>query len=163
MDTLTNLSVALGHALLQRSYKLALAESCTGGLASATITDIAGSSAWFDRGFITYSNASKLDMLNVDAKTLAEHGAVSEETAVEMALGALQHSDANISGSITGIAGPSGGSTNKPVGTVCFSWAVKNGRVVTSTMHFTGNRQEIRHQAVIQLITGLIEILAQQD
>ncbi|MCL4163702.1 UNVERIFIED_CONTAM: hypothetical protein GTU68_050606, partial [Idotea baltica] len=101
---------------------LALAESCTGGLASAAITDVAGSSNWFDRGFITYSNAAKESMLSVQTNTLETFGAVSVETALEMALGALANSNATIAASITGIAGPSGGSKEKPIGTVCFAW-----------------------------------------
>lgn len=160
MDILSNLSIQLGHALQKHGYKLALAESCTGGMASAAITEIAGSSEWFDRGFITYSNASKQDLLKVSSNTIATYGAVSEETAKEMALGALNHSLADIAASITGIAGPSGGSTEKPVGTVCFAWSTKVGHSTTITEHFIGNRQEIRHQAVIQLITGLINTLA---
>lgn len=160
MDILTNLSIQLGHALQKHGYKLALAESCTGGMASAAITEIAGSSDWFDRGFITYSNASKQDLLNVSSNTLAAYGAVSEETAKEMALGALNHSHADVAASITGIAGPTGGSAEKPVGTVCFAWAKKDGLSETITEHFIGNRQEIRYQAVIRLITGLINTLA---
>ena len=160
MDNLASLSASLGIALKKHGYMLTLAESCTGGLAAAAVTDIAGSSDWFDRGFVTYTNDAKQDMLDVSPTTLVKQGAVSEETALEMAVGALGHSQADIAGSITGIAGPSGGSTNKPVGTVCFSWAIKNGQIITSTEHFTGNRQEIRHQDVIRLITGLIDILA---
>jgi len=156
---LINLAKALGNTLQKNGKLLALAESCTGGLASAAITDIAGSSAWFDRGFITYSNAAKKDMLGVSAQTLEQHGAVSEETALAMATGALKHSQATIAGSITGIAGPSGGSAGKPVGTVCFAWASKDGVTITSTEHFTGNRQDIRQQAVIKLITGLLDAL----
>lgn len=159
MDKLTDLSVALGIALQKRGAMLALAESCTGGLAAAAITDIAGSSAWFDRGFVTYSNASKQEMLAVSAKTLAQHGAVSEQTAIEMAAGALKQSHAKIAGSVTGIAGPGGGTTNKPVGTVCFAWSTENGHSNSSTEHFSGNRQEIRHQAAIRLISSLIDAL----
>lgn len=160
MDILTNLSIQLGHALQKHGYKLALAESCTGGMASAAITEIAGSSGWFDRGFITYSNASKQDLLHVSSNTLAAYGAVSEETAKEMALGVLKHSNADIAASITGIAGPTGGSAEKPVGTVCFAWLNKDGHSETTTEHFIGDRQSIRHQAVIRLITGLIRTLA---
>jgi nicotinamide-nucleotide amidase len=159
MDSLTNLTKELGQTLQKRGYMLALAESCTGGMASATITDIAGSSAWFDRGFVTYSNAAKQDMLEVSAATLEKYGAVSEEAAQEMAVGALKHSLAYITGSITGIAGPTGGSATKPVGMVCFAWATEDGRSITSTEYFTGNRQEIRQQAVVKLITGLLDAL----
>lgn len=159
MDNLNNLSIQLGAALQKHGYKLALAESCTGGMASAAITEIAGSSDWFDRGFITYSNASKQDLLNVSSSTLATYGAVSEETAKEMALGALNYSHADIAASITGIAGPSGGSAEKPVGTVCFAWTTKDGRSKTFSEHFIGTRQTIRHQAVTRLVTDLINAL----
>lgn len=160
MDTLTHLSTQLGVELQKHGYKLALAESCTGGMVSAAITEVAGSSDWFDRGFVTYSNASKQELLKVSSNTLAKYGAVSEETAKEMALGALKNSHANIAASITGIAGPSGGSEEKPVGTVCFALSTKEGHLETMTEHFKGNRQEIRHQAAIRLITSLINTLA---
>jgi nicotinamide-nucleotide amidase len=159
MDALINLSNQLGEALKEKKYMLALAESCTGGLTAATITDIAGSSAWFDCGFVTYSNAAKQAMLNVASITLEQYGAVSEETAQEMVLGALNNSHADIAGSITGIAGPTGGSIQKPVGTVCFAYAMKNGRLITTTKHFTGNRQQIRHQSVIQMMNGLMDLI----
>ena len=159
MDALIKLSMQLGQALKEKNLTLALAESCTGGLASAAITDIAGSSAWFDRGFVTYTNAAKQSMLNVSEKTLIQYGAVSEKTAEEMAIGALKNSLADIAGSITGIAGPTGGSIDKPVGTVCFAYALKNGYVRTTTKHFTGDRQQIRHQSVIQLLNGLIDLI----
>ncbi len=161
MDDLITLSAQLGHALKLKNHTLAIAESCTGGLASAAITDVAGSSAWFDRGFVTYSNAAKQSMLKVTEKTLIQYGAVSEETAKEMAIGALDNSLADIAGSITGIAGPAGGTNNKPVGTVCFAYALKNGSLITSTKQFTGNRQQIRHQAVNALINGLMDLINQ--
>jgi nicotinamide-nucleotide amidase len=156
MDNLINLSRQLGQLLKEKNAKLVLAESCTGGLACATISDIAGSSAWFDRGFITYSNAAKQDMLNVTTQTLSQFGAVSEETAKEMALGALNNSDADIAVSITGIAGPDGGSIDKPVGTVCFAYAIKNGYLTTMTKHLIGTRQEIRYQSVVHVMNELI-------
>ncbi|MCH9799091.1 MAG: nicotinamide-nucleotide amidohydrolase family protein [Betaproteobacteria bacterium] len=159
MDALIKLSTQLGQALKEKNFTLALAESCTGGLASAAITDIAGSSAWFDCGFVTYSNAAKQSMLNVSEKTLTQYGAVSEKTAEEMAIGALNNSLADIAGSITGIAGPTGGSIDKPVGTVCFAYAIKNGCVITTSKHFTGNRQQIRQQSVIQLLNGLMDLI----
>ncbi len=153
---LTPLSEKLGLALQQHGDILALAESCTGGLVSASITDIAGSSAWFDRGFVTYSNAAKQEMLHVSASTLQTYGAVSEETAIEMALGARKHSQANITASITGIAGPSGGSTEKPVGTVCFAWVNQDGIVTSTTEYFAGNRQSIREQAAAFSLNALL-------
>lgn len=159
MDSVTTLSIALGHALQKHRYVLTLAESCTGGLASSIITEIAGSSAWFDCGFVTYSNEAKQKMLGVSAATLEKYGAVSEETAMEMALGAINHSQASIAGSITGIAGPSGGSTSKPVGTVCFAWILKGEKPVTATHHFNDNRNGNRKQATITLINGLLNLI----
>ena len=120
---ISDVAAQLGQALKARGFMLAMAESCTGGLVAESITSIAGSSAWFDRGFVTYSNAAKIDMLGVSGKTLEAFGAVSEQTAAEMAAGALRNSTSQIAGSITGIAGPGGGSEEKPVGTVCFGWA----------------------------------------
>lgn len=153
-----NLATELGAALKARGFMLALAESCTGGMVAQVVTSVAGSSAWFDRGFVTYSNAAKINMLGVSAKTLETFGAVSEKTAREMAAGCLKHSHAHIAGSITGIAGPDGGTTQKPVGTVCFGVAQAN-QCVTSTQYFTGNREEIRQQATVFLIQQLIEQL----
>jgi nicotinamide-nucleotide amidase len=162
MDHYTDLSVelsaTLGIALKENNLVLALAESCTGGLASAAVTEIAGSSTWFDRGFVTYSNASKKTLLSVPPSTITNYGAVSEETAEAMVKGALAHSHANIAASITGIAGPTGGSADKPVGTVCFAWQKKGGRLITKVERFKGSRQEIRHQAVIQTLSGLIDL-----
>jgi len=160
MDTLENLSIQLGHALQKRGYQLALAESCTGGMACAAITEIAGSSDWFDCGFITYSNASKQKMLGVSSITLKQFGAVSEETAREMVVGALNASKAQVAASITGIAGPSGGAVDKPVGTVCFAWRTKDGHLNATTKRFTGKRLEIRQQAVIFIFTVLLNQLA---
>lgn len=162
-DDLLTLSQQLGEILKARNLKLTLAESCTGGLAAEYITAVAGSSAWFECGFVTYSNASKIKMLGVSAATLDAVGAVSEPTAKEMALGAIQHSQADISASITGIAGPDGGSIDKPVGTVCFGWGKKEGgelTAVTAQTLFEGDRQAIRHQAVAYLMANLIKKLA---
>jgi nicotinamide-nucleotide amidase len=161
--TLTALASELAAALKVRGLKLALAESCTGGMVAEAITRVAGSSAWFDRGFVTYSNQSKTDMLGVSPCTLEKFGAVSEQTAVEMALGALKHSQAQIAGSITGIAGPDGGSAEKPVGTVCFSWTDLNKSTSTATKHFTGNRQQIRQQAAAFLMQQLVNSLKQAN
>jgi nicotinamide-nucleotide amidase len=151
-------SIALGAALKARGFMLALAESCTGGMVAQAVTSVAGSSAWFDRGFVTYSNAAKIEMLGVLPQTLENFGAVSEETANEMALGCLKNSQAQIAGSITGIAGPNGGSKEKPVGTVCFGIAQAN-QCLTSTQYFQGNREEIRQQATIFLMRQLIDRL----
>jgi nicotinamide-nucleotide amidase len=160
MDTLENLSIQLGRALQKRGYQLTLAESCTGGMACAAITEIAGSSDWFDCGFITYSNASKQEMLGVSPSTLEQFGAVSEETAREMVVGALNASKAQVAASITGIAGPGGETVAKPVGTVCFAWGTKDGQSNSTTKYFTGNRLEIRQQAVIFIFTALLNQLA---
>ncbi len=157
--TLTNLAAELGVALKTRDLKLALAESCTGGMVAEAITRVAGSSAWFECGFVTYSNQAKIDMLGVLPQTIEKFGAVSEQTAAEMALGALKISHAQITASITGIAGPNGGSADKPVGTVCFAWAEVNQPVATISKHFQGNRQQIRQQATAFLIQQLIERL----
>ena len=159
MASLTTLAIELGAVLKERNLMLALAESCTGGMVAQSITSVAGSSAWFDRGFVTYSNVSKIEMLGVRAETLEKFGAVSEETALEMALGCLKHSHAQLSGSITGIAGPDGGTVDKPVGTVCFAWAGEKLLLSTTTKRFFGNREEIRQQAAIAWMAGLIERL----
>lgn len=156
---LTDIATELGAALKTRGLMVALAESCTGGLVAEAITRIAGSSAWFDRGFVTYSNAAKINMLDVDSKTLQKFGAVSEQTAIEMATGALKNSAAQIAGSITGIAGPDGGTLEKPVGMVCFAWAGLNLPTSASTQIFSGNRETIRQQAAIYMMAGLIERL----
>ena len=159
MDTLLTLSTKLGEALLKHESILSLAESCTGGMVSSVITEIAGSSAWFDCGFVTYSNAAKQKMLGVSAATIEQYGAVSEQTALEMAMGAINHSQANIAGSITGIAGPSGGTINKPVGTVCFAWVMQGKEAITATHHFKHDRQGNRQQATLTLLNGLIDLI----
>lgn len=161
---LTELAKELGAVLKTHNLKLALAESCTGGMAAEAITRVAGSSAWFDRGFVTYSNQAKIDMLGVSPETLEKYGAVSEQTAAEMAFGclkasALKHSQAQVAGSITGIAGPDGGSTDKPVGTVCFAWVDLNKFINTATQQFAGDRQQIRQQATAFLMQKLVESL----
>lgn len=157
------LAKQLGIALKTRQLMLTTAESCTGGLVSEIMTSIAGSSAWFDRGFITYSNHAKIEMLNVSEETFKTHGAVSEQTAYEMAIGALRHSHAQVSCSITGIAGPDGGSLDKPVGTVCFAWAINCGTAHdathTRTQLFIGNRTEVRQQSAIYMMTELIKTI----
>lgn len=154
------LSESVGAALLskngQRRLLLATAESCTGGWAAQVITHTAGSSAWFERGFVTYSNQAKVDMLGVRQETLDRHGAVSPETAAEMAAGALKNSKAMISLAITGIAGPTGGSPGKPVGTVCFAWCRVGETAVAETAVFAGDREAIRRQAVLHALRGLL-------
>lgn len=152
---LVALSESVGAACRQRRLLLATAESCTGGWVAQVITHTAGSSAWFERGFVTYSNQAKLDMLGVRQETLDRHGAVSPETAAEMAAGALKNSKAMISLAITGIAGPTGGSPGKPVGTVCFAWCRVGETAVTETAVFAGDREAIRRQAVLHALRGL--------
>ena len=140
---------------------LATAESCTGGMISAACTDLAGSSAWFERGFVTYSNAAKTELLGVDAALIAAHGAVSEEVARAMAAGAIARSQAQVSVAVTGVAGPTGGSRAKPVGTVCFAWSV--GGVVTSEVqHFPGDRAAVRAATVAHALEQLVRLLGPQ-
>lgn len=158
------LSQQLGELLHQQQLVMTTAESCTGGGVSTAITDIAGSSAWFDRAFVTYSNEAKMEMLGVSAATLEQFGAVSEQTVVEMVHGAIKHSKANIGVSISGIAGPSGGSDLKPVGTVCFAWADTWGWEKVETQCFDGDRAEVRKQAVEYALTTLYrELLARRS
>ena len=158
INQLAHLAAELGVILQEKCWVLALAESCTGGMVAQAVTSVAGSSAWFDRGFVTYSNQAKIDMLGVLAGTINTFGAVSEEIAQEMANGALKNSHTHIAGSITGIAGPNGGTAQKPVGTVCFGVALAN-QCTTITQHFTGNREQVRQQATVFLMQQLIERL----
>jgi nicotinamide-nucleotide amidase len=159
-DELLKLAADVGAALKQRGWKLALAESCTGGGAAHAVTDIAGSSAWFERGFVTYDNAAKLEMLGVRVKTLEQFGAVSEQTSREMAQGALSRSHAQISVAISGIAGPDGGTTEKPVGTVCFAWGTAAGQLCSETCHFDGDRAEVRRKSVEHALRGVLQAVA---
>ncbi len=145
--------------LTESGLMLATAESCTGGWLGQAVTAISGSSAWYERGFITYSNDAKCEMLGVQPTTLEHHGAVSLQTAREMALGALNRSHAQIGVSITGIAGPAGGTATKPVGTVCLAWAMRQGSVRQKIHLFPGNRDDIRSQAVVTALQGILEIL----
>lgn len=149
---------ALGAALRAKGQRLVSAESCTGGMVAVALTDIAGSSAWFERGFVTYSNDAKHELLGVPEALLATHGAVSEPVALAMAHGALQHAHAEISLSITGIAGPGGEVPGKPVGTVCFGWT-DGLRLHCETRHFAGTRDAVRHQAAIHALRGALSLL----
>lgn len=158
-DTLTALAILVGAKLRAKGMMLAAAESCTGGWVAQAVTAIGGSSEWFERGFVTYSDAAKQEMLGVSASTLAAHGAVSEDTAREMAAGALAHSRAQVAVAITGIAGPTGGSAEKPLGTVCFAWAINSGAVSTATHRFNGDRESVRRQSVIAALQGVLELL----
>ncbi|HEN5608725.1 TPA: CinA family protein [Legionella pneumophila] len=145
--------------LKKAKWQLVTAESCTGGLIAACLTEIPGSSNWFERGFVTYSNLAKEEMLSVAHELIQTHGAVSEEVALAMAAGALQHSMGNIAVSVTGIAGPEGGSIEKPVGTVCFAWEVHHQFQQTSRQQFTGSRQEIRLSACQYALNGVLSTL----
>ncbi len=159
MDESPLLSERLGALLLASKQVMVTAESCTGGGISAAITDIAGSSAWFDRAFITYSNEAKVEMLGITTKTLEQHGAVSEPIVTEMVLGALEHSNGTIAVSVSGIAGPGGGTEQKPVGTVCFGFADLSGWQQIETCHFNGNRAEVRQQVVHYALATVVDYL----
>ena len=155
-----HLAALVGRLLKAKGENLVTAESCTGGGVAEAVTAIAGSSEWFDRGFITYSNEAKKSMLKVSAATLEAHGAVSEETAREMALGALAVSPGTVSVSVTGIAGPGGGTRAKPVGSVCFAWA-RSGEALprSGTRRFEGDREAVRAQSVVHALQGLLDLL----
>lgn len=157
---LKQLSEEVGRALSQRDFVLATAESCTGGWVAKVITDIPGSSKWFDRGFVTYTNASKQEMLGVSAVTLEKYGAVSEQTVCEMAEAALQRSRANISLAISGIAGPGGATKYKPVGMVCLAWSGTFFKTFSRVEYFSGDREQIRLQAVIGALNGVLNVFA---
>jgi nicotinamide-nucleotide amidase len=152
------LAQQVGAALRARSLKLATAESCTGGWVSMALTAVAGSSEWFERGYVTYSNAAKREELGVPEDTLRGHGAVSEETARAMAAGALRKSGAAVALAITGIAGPTGGSAAKPVGTVCFAWA-HGSKISSETRRFDGDRESVRRQSVLHALQELLRRL----
>ncbi len=159
----------LAQRLLQRGWMLATAESCTGGMVAARCTDLAGSSLWFERGFVTYSNEAKHEMLGVETALIKTHGAVSEEVARAMALGALRHSRAQVSVAITGVAGPGGGSADKPVGTVWFAWAVPSDSgptlgadtafLKTQMCGFDGNRAAVRQASLNHALAGLLDLI----
>ncbi len=153
------LATQVGAALKSHGMMLATAESCTGGGVASALTEIAGSSAWFERGFVTYSNQAKVDMLGVSTDTLARFGAVSEVTVREMVAGALRNSQAQVALAVSGIAGPGGGTVDKPVGTVWFAWGIK-GKAHVARLHLlAGNRAEIRVQAVRIALLGALELL----
>lgn len=164
-DTLTTLATLAGARLKDKHVKLATAESCTGGWVAQAITAVAGSSDWFERGYVTYSNESKQALLGVKSETLAHYGAVSEETAREMARGALRgQSDAGmLAVAITGVAGPSGGTAEKPVGMVCFAWSRTDGADRSETRRFKGDREAVRRQSVIRALQGIIESLDEAE
>ncbi|TAK90413.1 MAG: CinA family protein [Burkholderiaceae bacterium] len=159
MTALEEQVARLADTLLGRGWMLVTAESCTGGGIAAALTERPGSSAWFERGYVTYSNAAKCELLGVQLATLERQGAVSEAVAQEMAVGALAQSHAQLAVSVTGIAGPDGGTLAKPVGTVCFAWAVQGQPCRTETRDFAGDRQAIRLQACIHALAGALQAL----
>ena len=158
---IADLAVQLGMALRAHGFQLAAAESCTGGWLAKAVTDIAGSSAWFDRGFVTYTNQAKQQMLGVPSELILAHGAVSAEVVAAMAAGALAHSSAQLSVAISGIAGPLGGTPEKPVGTVWMGWARSGGEepIRTRCFQFAGDRHQVREQAIVMALRGMCEFI----
>ncbi len=156
--SVAELCLLLADTLLHKKLKLATAESCTGGLIAGACTDLSGSSAWFERGFVTYSNEAKTEMLGVDSALIERHGAVSEEVARAMVLGAVVHSRARVAVAVTGVAGPTGGSKSKPVGTVWFGWNVA-GQLYSEVQHFGGDRAAVRAATVQHALQQLLERL----
>lgn len=161
MSDIIDLAVRAGHALREKGLMLATAESCTGGGVAQAVTEIAGSSAWFERGFVTYSNTAKTELLKVPEALIAQFGAVSEEVAAAMANGAVSNSHAGVALSTTGIAGPGGAVPGKPVGTVCFGWADEH-RSVTERLVLAGDRQAVREQAVAHALQGLLRFMKEE-
>lgn len=153
------LAEQVGEALKSRALMLVTAESCTGGWVGAAITAVPGSSDWYERGFITYTYISKREMLGVKVETLDEHGAVSEQTVKEMVIGALAASHAQVAIAVSGTAGPAGGTPEKPVGTVCLAWVLRNGEPLAETRHFVGDREAVRRQSVERALAGVLELL----
>lgn len=157
---LEDMAGKLGDMLKDSGSLVATAESCTGGWIAQTITSVAGSSEWFDRGFVTYSNDAKREMLGVRAQTLRKHGAVSERVVLDMALGAVKKSKASFAVAVSGVAGPAGGTDDKPVGTVWFAWAFGD-QAEASLMRFQGDRHQVRYGAVMVALQGLIARIPQ--
>lgn len=155
---MNELAQRLGAALKARGLRLATAESCTGGWVAMALTAIPGSSDWFERGYVTYSNAAKREDLGVAEETLRQHGAVSEEVAREMAAGAIRRARAQVALAITGVAGPAGGSAEKPVGLVCFAWA-HGSKMASQTRRFDGDRESVRRQSVLHALERVLELL----
>ena len=153
------LAELVARAMTLRGGMLVTAESCTGGGLAYLLTSIPGSSTWYERGFITYSNDSKRELLGISGELLESHGAVSEQTAAAMAAGAVENSHAAVSIAITGIAGPEGGTEEKPVGTVCLAWCIRNGETRTTSVLFHGDRRKIREQAILMALQGLLDLL----
>jgi len=161
-SALYRLAEEVGEALKGRGLMLATAESCTGGWISEAVTMVPGSSDWFERGFVTYTYISKREMLGVKEATLGKHGAVAEEIVREMVAGALARSHAQLAVAVSGVAGPGGGTPDKPVGTVCLAWGMKDGEPRSETARYLGDREAIRRQAVERALRGVIELLGSQ-
>ncbi len=157
MTAVLQLATELGAALSARGWMAATAESCTGGLIAGAITDVSGSSGWFERGFVTYSNEAKIELLGVRPETLSRFGAVSEETARAMVAGALERSRADVAVAVTGVAGPTGGTPEKPVGLVWLAWGVRGAAVEAVSRRFPGNRAAVREATVAMALAGLLE------
>jgi len=156
-EELFTLAEQTGRLLLEQGLTLATAESCTGGGLAFLLTSVAGSSDWFERGLVTYSNESKIELLGVSPATIEQSGAVSEATAVEMAEGTLAHTSVDLSVAITGIAGPGGGTADKPVGTVCFAWSQRQGETISATIRFDGDRQQVRELSILTALQGVMD------
>ena len=157
------LLLQLSEQLLQQNSMLVAAESCTGGGIAYAITSLPGSSGWFERGFVTYSNLAKQEQLGVAHELITRFGAVSEQVAAAMAQGALQHSHADFSVAVTGIAGPDGGTAEKPVGTVCFGWGHRGETARTTRIVFEGNRQQVRELSILTALQGLADLVEQSS
>ncbi len=156
---LETLARKVGEGLNKLGLSMVTAESCTGGWIAKAMIDIPGSSGWFDRGFVTYSNESKQEMLGVSAETLRNEGAVSEATAREMVQGALAGSRASVAVAVSGIAGPGGGTEDKPVGTVYIAWQREGAEVLVRCVHLDGDREQVRRQTVVSALEGVLELL----
>jgi len=157
---LQTLARQLGERAVASGVQVCVAESCTGGWLAKVITDLPGCSAWFERGFVTYTNQAKQELLGVEVASLAALGAVSETVVGQMAAGALRHSPAQLSAAISGIAGPGGATPDKPLGTVCFGWGCRDRPVRVTTRHFAGDREAVRRQSVACALQGLLERLS---
>ncbi len=155
---LYGLSERCGHWLRARRWTLATAESCTGGWVAKALTDVPGSSSWFERGFVTYTNRAKQELLGVRPAPMERRGAVSEQTVREMVAGALHHSPATAALAVSGIAGPTGGTPDKPVGLVWFAWGRRDGALYTAQEHFTGDREAVRRQSVLTALEGVMRL-----
>jgi nicotinamide-nucleotide amidase len=156
---LYDLAVEVGEALKSKGLMLVSAESCTGGWVGEALTMVSGSSQWFERGFITYTDVAKQEMLGVAAATLQAHGAVSEPTVREMVMGALARSHGQMAVAVSGVAGPTGGTPSKPVGTVCFGWGLRGGEPISTTRHLPGDREAVRRESVVAVLEGILQML----